>query len=332
MIDVTDRHYRWFLRQISRQVLLYTEMITAPAIVHGDRDRLLAFDELEHPVSLQIAGDDPATMAEVARIGEGYGYDEININVGCPSSRVQAGNFGACLMKTPHVVAACVLAMRGAVAVPVTVKCRIGVDDLDRYEDLRNFADHVVEAGADRLTVHARKAWLRGLSPKQNRTVPPLRYADVHRLKRELGDMTVEINGGFVDLDIAKAQLDHVDGVMIGRGVWNDPWMLHEADARFFGEVAPSATREQVARAMIPYIARQASAGVPVPALVKQLGPLFLGVAGAKAWRQTIATARHLDRPERVIEEGLARLDAVAIKHHRSSDLADSDAVPRTIG
>ena len=276
----------------------------------GPRDRLLAFDPVEHPVALQLGGDDPATMAEAARIGEDYGYDEININVGCPSSRVQSGNFGACLMRTPRVVAACVEAMRAKVAVPVTVKCRIGVDDHDHYDDMRTFADAVVEAGADRIIVHARKAWLQGLSPKQNRTIPPLRYEEVHRLRRELEHVPVEINGGFVDLDSAEAQLEHVDGVMIGRGVWHNPWMLHRADERFFGHAPAHADREQVVLALDEYLRAQVAAGVPAQHVLRHVGPLFAGERGAKAWRQAMARAHHLDHPETAIAQALQRRDA----------------------
>ncbi|MFT7520657.1 MAG: tRNA-dihydrouridine synthase A, partial [Kiritimatiellia bacterium] len=240
---------------------------------------------------------------------------------GCPSTRVQSGHFGACLMMTPKVVADCVRSMRATVDIPVTVKCRIGVDELDTYDDLLRFANIVIDAGSDRISVHARKAWLKGLSPKQNRNVPPLRYADVYRLKQELGDYPVEINGGIIDLDAAQTQMEHVDAVMIGRGVRDNPWILHDADARFFGGPPASSTREQVARSMIPYIKAHAAQGVPVKYLVRHLGPLFSGCRGAKAWRIAMASAHHHHDPTSVIEEGLSRLAEIADRPRPSRPL-----------
>jgi tRNA-dihydrouridine synthase A len=314
MMDVTDQHTRWLYRQISRRVLLYTEMVTTHALEHGDAARLLAFDPVEHPVALQVGGDDPARLARAARMGEDAGYDEININIGCPSPRVQRGNFGACLMQTPQVVAEGVAAMRAAVAVPVTVKCRIGVDDLDAYEDLLRFADAVAAAGADRLTVHARKAWLQGLSPKENRTVPPLRPEVVHRLKRERPALPIEINGGIRDLDTAEAHLSHVDAVMIGRGVWHDPWLLADVDRRFFGQDG-SPDREAVAESLIPYVERMEAAGHNPQHVLRHAVPLFAGVPGARRWKQALARA-HRGGAD-AVREGLAALRAVRARQAR---------------
>jgi tRNA-dihydrouridine synthase A len=288
MMDVTDRHTRWLYRRISRRVLLYTEMVTAQALRHGDRQRLLRFDASEHPIALQLGGDDATLLSEAARMGEDAGYDEINLNVGCPSPRVQKGNFGACLMTTPATVADAVAAMRATVRVPVTVKCRIGVDDRDSYDDLREFADAVVAAGADRLSVHARKAWLSGLSPKDNRNVPPLRYPDVHRLKRELPDVPVEINGGFLDLDAVAEQLDHVDAVMVGRGVWRNPWMLADVDRRFFGDDRRP-DREAVAEALVPYVQAAIAEGDKAQHVLRNASALFLGLPGARSWKHALA-------------------------------------------
>jgi len=307
MMDVTDAHTRWLYRRISRRVLLYTEMVTAQALDKGDAARLLAYDPVEHPIALQIGGDDPALLVQAARMGQDAGYDEININVGCPSPRVQKGNFGACLMLSPHVVAEGVAAMKAAVDVPVTVKCRIGVDDHDAYEDLRRFADAVVQAGADRLTVHARKAWLQGLSPKQNRNVPPLRYGEVHRLARELSHVPIEINGGFTDLDAVQEQLAHVDAVMIGRGVWNDPWLLSQVDRRFFGETTPAPTRREVIEDWIPFVERRVAQGHKIQHVVRHGGPLFAGQPGAKAFKRALARAHHSGT--QAILDGLAAVE-----------------------
>ena len=227
------------MRLISAHTLLYTEMVTCAAVLNGDREHLLGFDRAEHPIALQLGGDDPAALAECARTAAGFGYDEINLNVGCPSDRVQSGNFGACLMREPKRVAACVAAMRAAVELPITVKHRIGVDELDRYEDMVDFVDIVAAEGCDRFSVHARKAWLSGLSPKQNRTIPPLRHHDVYRLKRERPELPIEINGGVLSLDEVAAHLEHVDAVMIGRAAWDHPWMFAEVDRRFFNPDAP---------------------------------------------------------------------------------------------
>jgi len=236
MLDWTDRHFRWLVRRITRRTLLYTEMVTTGALLHGgDRERFLGFDEDEHPVALQLGGADPRELAACARLGAERGYDEINLNVGCPSDRVQSGRFGACLMAEPALVADCVKAMRDAIDVPVTVKHRIGIDERDSYHALCDFVGTVAAAGCDAFVVHARKAWLSGLSPKENRSVPPLRYDVVHRLKRDFPGLTIVLNGGIESLDAAQAQLAHVDGVMLGRAAYHDPWVLAEADEQIFG-------------------------------------------------------------------------------------------------
>jgi tRNA-dihydrouridine synthase A len=290
MLDYTDRHFRWFVRRITRRTLLYTEMVTTGALLHGgDRERFLGFDDDEHPVALQLGGSDPRELADCARLGAERGYDEINLNVGCPSDRVQSGRFGACLMAEPALVADCVKAMRDAVEVPVTVKHRIGIDERDSYEALCDFVGTVAAAGCDAVVVHARKAWLSGLSPKENRTVPPLRYDLVHRLKRDFPGLTIVINGGIESLDAAQAQLGHLDGAMLGRAAYHDPWVLAEADARIFGEAPRQLSRREVAEAMLPYIAAQAAAGVPVSRITRHLLGLFHGVPGARAWRRALS-------------------------------------------
>ncbi|GMV40589.1 MAG: tRNA-dihydrouridine synthase [Myxococcales bacterium] len=285
MMDRTDRHFRTLVRLITRHTLLYTEMVTTGAILHGDRERLLGFGEHERPLSLQLGGDDPAALAECARIAEGMGYDEVNLNVGCPSDRVQSGRFGACLMARPEQVADGVAAMRAAVSLPVTVKHRIGIDDLDSYEHLHRFVTVVASAGCDRFTVHARKAWLSGLSPKENREIPPLRYEDVYRLKRELPHLCIEINGGVRSFSDVSTHLAHVDAVMIGRAAYDDPFLFAAADA-VFGDPHPVPTRHEVAAAMIPYIEQRAAAGEPPTLALRHLLNLFTGVPGARAWRR----------------------------------------------
>ncbi|NJO08476.1 MAG: tRNA dihydrouridine(20/20a) synthase DusA [Leptolyngbyaceae cyanobacterium SL_1_1] len=286
MMDRTDRHFRYFMRQITRQTLLYTEMVTSNAIIHGDRERLLGFSLAEKPLALQLGGDSPRALAFCAHIAEDMGYDEVNLNVGCPSDRVKTGNFGACLMAQPERVADCVAAMRAAVSVPVTLKHRIGVDYCDRYEDMAGFVSVVAQAGCDRFTVHARKAWLQGLSPKENRTVPPLRYADVHRLKRDFPHLFIEINGGFKTLAAAKSQLEAVDAVMIGRAAYDDPYLFAEADRVIFGQSAPVPTRRQVAEAMLPYIDTWTAKGYKINKVTRHMLQLFLGQPGSRFWRR----------------------------------------------
>ncbi len=292
MMDRTDRHFRWLIRQISRHCLLYTEMVTMQAVLHGHRELLLGFSPEERPLALQLGGDDPRALAECARIAEGMGYDEVNLNVGCPSDRVASGNFGACLMLQPQRVAECVAAMRAAVAVPVTVKHRIGVDDRDHYDDLRNFVEVVAAAGCDRFTVHARKAVLGGLSPRENRTVPPLRYPEVHRLKSEFPNLVVEINGGICSLDVVAAQLAHVDAVMIGRAAYDDPYLFAEVDAKFFADPLPVPTRAAVALAYGEYMARWLAKGTPLKlsGLARHVLGLFTGQPGAREFRRLWTT------------------------------------------
>lgn len=290
MMDWTDRHCRFFHRLLTRRALLYTEMVTTGAVIHGDRKRFLGFDAAEHPVALQLGGSDPAALAESARIGEGFGYDEINLNVGCPSDRVQNGSFGACLMLEPALVAAGVAAMKAAVKVPVTVKCRIGVDDQDPEEVLFAFAAQVKAAGADALIVHARKAWLKGLSPKENREVPPLDYGIVHRLKDAHPDWPIVLNGGLASLEQARDNLGGLDGVMLGRAAYQEPWRLLAADPMFFGEEAPFASPKEAALALIPYIEREMEKGVRLNSITRHVLGLFRAVPGARAFRRHLAT------------------------------------------
>lgn len=291
MIDHTDRHFRYILRLLSKHVLLYTEMIVDKAIHHGDRERLLGYDPLEHPVALQLGGDDPVLMSECAHIAEDLGYDEVNINVGCPSDRVQSGCFGAVLMKTPERVAEMVAAMRARIGIPVTVKHRIGVDDLSRYEDLLNFVDIVSSAGADRFVVHARIALLAGLSPRQNREIPPLRHADVLRLKAERKALRVEINGGIRTLGEVMALLPSVDGVMVGRAVLDEPMMLAHADAVVYGDTRAPLSREDLVEQVADYIERcRDLPGFRSRYVLRHLVGLYTGVPGAKQWRKTLSS------------------------------------------
>jgi len=290
MMEWTDRHCRFFHRLMTRRALLYTEMLTTGAILHGDRARLLGFDAAEHPVALQLGGHDPKALAECARIGEEFGYDEINLNVGCPSDRVQEGRFGACLMNEPALVAEGVAAMKAAVKIPVTVKCRIGVDDQDPEDSLFGFAAAMRTAGTDALIVHARKAWLKGLSPRENREVPPLDYAIVHRLKATYPDLEIIINGGITTLEQAQAQLAHVDGVMMGRAAYQEPWRLLGVDPMLFGEAAPFATAQEVALALMPYIDGQMAMGVRLNSITRHVLGLFRAVPGARAFRRHLAT------------------------------------------
>lgn len=317
MMDRTDRHFRVVLRQLTRRTLLYTEMITAQAVLHGDRELLLGFSPEEHPVALQLGGDDPVQLAAAAKIGEAFGYDEINLNAGCPSDRVQSGRFGACLMARPEHVRELLASMRAAVQIPVTIKHRIGIDDLDRYEDLLRFVDVVSESGADRFTVHARKAHLQGLSPAENRTVPPLRYPDVHRLKRERPELTIELNGGIQQLEAAEAQLQHVDAVMIGRAAYEDTWIFAGADRRFFGEPGPAKDRHQAIEALYPYIEAQLSKGRRLHAITRHLLAMFTGVRGARAFKR--ALSENATRPAAGIEVLARALALVPREDERAS-------------
>jgi len=289
MMDWTDRHCRVFHRQLTRGARLYTEMLTTGAIIHGDRARLLGFDASEHPVALQLGGSDPGDLATAAKIGEAFGYDEINLNVGCPSDRVKDGRFGACLMAEPKLVAACVDAMKRAVRIPVTVKCRIGIDEQDPEVALDTLARDVVAAGCDALIVHARKAWLDGLSPKQNRDIPPLDYGRVYRLKQVLPDLPVIINGGIGSLAEAKAHLAKVDGVMLGRAAYQEPWQLLTIDPDIFGEAAPHATMKHAFEAMMPYIERELARGTRLHAITRHFVGAYHGVPGARAFRRHLA-------------------------------------------
>ena len=289
MMDWTDRHCRVFHRLMSRRARLYTEMLTTGAIIHGGRRRLLGFDPSEHPVALQLGGSDPADLATAAKIGEDFGYDEINLNVGCPSDRVKDGRFGACLMAEPALVADGVAAMKRAVKIPVTVKCRIGIDDQDPEVALDVLARGVVAAGADALVVHARKAWLNGLSPKENRDIPPLDYDRVYRLKAALPNVPIIINGGIGSIAEAKRHLDHVDGVMLGRAAYQEPWRLLEVDPKLFGEAAPYATMKDVFEAMFPYIEGQLAQGAKLHSMTRHFVGAFHGVPGARAFRRHLA-------------------------------------------
>src|SRR6201991_1683229 len=289
MMDWTDRHCRVFHRLMTRRARLYTEMLTTGAIIHGDRARLLAFDASEHPVALQLGGSSPADLAQAARIGEDFGYDEINLNVGCPSDRVKDGRFGACLMAEPSLVAECVAAMKQAVKIPVTVKCRIGIDDQDPELALDTLARGVVAAGSNALIVHARKAWLSGLSPKENRDIPPLDYNRVYRLKQAMPDVPIIINGGIGSIAEARAHLSHVDGVMLGRAAYQEPWRLLSVDADIFGEAAPHATMQDALEAMMPYIEQQLARGTRLHAITRHFVGAFHAVPGARAFRRHLA-------------------------------------------
>jgi tRNA-dihydrouridine synthase A len=289
MMDWTDRQCRVFHRLLSRRTRLYTEMVTTGAVIHGDRKRLLGFDVSEHPVALQLGGSDPADLGTSATIGEDFGYDEINLNCGCPSDRVKDGRFGACLMAEPDLVADGVAAMKRAVRVPVTVKCRIGIDDQDSEEALDRLARAVVAAGADALIVHARKAWLNGLSPKENRDIPPLDYDRVYRLKAAMPDVPIVINGGIASIDEAKRHLAHVDGVMLGRAAYREPWRLLTVDPDLFGEAAPHADMKSAFEAMMPYIERELARGTRLHAVTRHFVGAFHAVPGARAFRRHLA-------------------------------------------
>ncbi len=302
MMDRTDRHYRLFARRLTRRTLLYTEMITAAAILNGDRDHLLGYDAGDHPVVLQLGGDDPAQLAEATRIAA-----EVNLNCGCPSERVQSGSFGVVLMGRPDHVARCVEAMRAASSLPVGVKHRIGFDELDAYDDMLAFVDRVASAGCDRFTVHARKAWTQGLSPRENREIPPLRHDDVWRLKRERPALLVEINGGIRELDSTRAHLQHVDGVMIGRAAWDDPWILGRADTLLYGEADdPAPTRVDAALAMVPVIGERLAAGDRLHHLLRPLLNLFVGQPGGRRFRRILSEGHHrADADEHLLERAI---------------------------
>ena len=307
MMDWTDRHCRFFLRLITRHARLYTEMITAPALVHGDVAHHLDFDPAEHPLALQLGGSDRAQLAHAARLGERWGYDEINLNCGCPSERVQTGSFGACLMREPALVADCVKAMRDTVSIPVTVKHRIGLDADDDYPLVRDFVGVVANAGCNVFIVHARNAVLKGLSPKENREIPPLRYEVVHRLKRDFPALTIVLNGGLSDYDAIEAELALVDGVMLGRVAYHDPYWLAQADWRFFGDESPARSRADVLRAMARYARAQSARGTPLRAITRHMLGLYHGQSNGRLFRRMLSDPRKLhDADSRLLEEALA--------------------------
>ena len=294
MMDWTDRHCRYFFRLISRHARLYTEMITAPALVHGDLARHLDFDPAEHPVALQLGGSDPAALAHAARLGERWGYDEINLNCGCPSERVQTGSFGACLMAEPALVADCVRAMRDAVAVPVTVKHRIGLDAGEDYAFVRDFVGTVAVAGCDAFIVHARNAVLKGLSPKENREIPPLRYEYVRQLKRDFPALTIVLNGGLCAWEAIERELAFVDGVMLGRAAYHDPYLLADADRRVFGDAREPRSRADVVAALVPYAQAELARGTSLRSIVRHVLGLYHGVRGGRRFRQLLSDAARL--------------------------------------
>ncbi len=289
MMEWTDKHCRFFHRLLTRRALLYTEMVTTGAVLFGPRERLLGFDAEEQPVALQLGGSDPKQLAECARIGASFGYREINLNVGCPSDRVQEGRFGACLMAEPALVGDCVAAMKAAVSIPVTVKCRIGIDNQDPEQSLDTLTANVKSAGVDALIVHARKAWLEGLSPRENRDVPPLDYDRVYRLKRAHPDLIVSINGGVTDLEQAREHLRHVDGVMMGRAAYQEPWRLLAVDPELFGEAAPAQSLKAAIEACFPYIERELSQGTRLHAITRHILGAFRAVPGARAFRRHLS-------------------------------------------
>jgi tRNA-dihydrouridine synthase A len=310
MIDWTDRHCRFLHRQVSAHALLYTEMVVADAVLHGDRERLLGFDDSEHPVALQLGGSDAAKLAEATRIGSDFGYDEINLNVGCPSDRVQSGTFGACLMKEPATVAAAIRAMKAATDLPVTVKCRIGVDDQDPETVLPDFLQRVIDAGASAVWVHARKAWLQGLSPKENRDIPPLDYELVYRMKQRFPEVFIGINGGILSLDEAEAHLEHMDGVMLGRAVYHHAAMLADVDHRIYGAAPRDMDWLSVRDRMMAYAEEHIGRGGRVSHITRHMVGLFQGVPGARRYRQILSTdaTRPGAGPE-VIANAFAALD-----------------------
>ena len=290
MMDWTDRHCRVFHRVLSRHALLYTEMVTALAIKHGDREKLLGFDQVEQPVALQLGGSDPALLAEAAKIGEDFGYAEINLNVGCPSDRVQGGHFGACLMAEPQLVADCIAAMREAVTIPVTVKCRIGIDDQDEEQGLQTFIEAVAATGCETFIVHARKAWLQGLSPKENREIPPLNYDRVHRLKKSFPNLTIILNGGLENIEMTQENMGELDGAMLGRAAYHMPWILSNVDPLFASVEQPCRTRRDAVLAMIPYIDAQVSRGLFLHRITRHMLGLYHAQPGGRMWRQIIST------------------------------------------
>ena len=303
MLDCTDRHERYFLRLISKHILLYSEMVVANAVLHAKPEQFLGHETFEHPAVLQLGGSNPADLAQASKLVEAAGFQEVNLNCGCPSDRVQNGNFGACLMKSKSLVADCFKAMQDAVSIPVSIKCRIGVDEFDSWEFFEDFVQTIRNAGCRIFIIHARKAWLQGLSPKENREVPPLHYDFVHRLKAEMPELNISINGGIKTLDQVEEQLKDLDGVMVGREAYENPWFLHDADERIFGDKRPEsdnpadiiagkarpATRKALLEAYLPYVEKQTAAGCPATILVKHLYGLFAGLPGARKFRQMLS-------------------------------------------
>lgn len=324
MMDWTDRHCRYFLRRIAPHVRLYTEMITTAALIHGDRERLLAYHASEHPLAVQLGGSEPGELARCARWAQEWGYDEVNLNVGCPSDRVQSGRFGARLMLEPQRVAECVRAMREAVGVPVTVKCRTGVDECDSYRDLVRFIGALVEAGLERVIIHARKAWLQGLSPKQNREVPPLNYECVYQIKKDFPQLQVDINGGIDSVPAIDEHLQRVDGVMLGRAAYHNPWLLAKLETWLYPGAAGPLTRHQAVEAMLPYIERELTRGVRLQQITRHMLGLFQGQAGAKAWRRIISERAHLKGSGAEVLESALK----GVPCHTVTDTLPDTAVP----
>jgi tRNA-dihydrouridine synthase A len=321
MMAWTDRHCRFLHRQLSGWALLYTEMVTADAVIRGDREMLIGFDPAEHPVAIQLGGSEPARLAEAARIAADFGYDEINLNVGCPSDRVQSGRFGACLMREPDLVADCVAAMREAVSVPVTVKCRLGVDDQEPEQALRAVVKACANEGVDTFVVHARMAWLKGLSPKENRDIPPLDYDLVYRVKRENPQLTVVVNGGIANLEEAERHLAHVDGVMLGRAAYHDPAILLDVDARFFG--GGRRTMEEALEDFIQYIERELARGVPLNTMTKHMLGLFNGQPGGRLFRRHLSeNATRRGAGLEVLLEALAKISRLSLPRVRDMEMA----------
>jgi len=311
MMDCTDRHQRYFMRLITRHAVLYTEMITTAAILNGDRRRLLSYDASEHPLALQLGGSSPADLRTCARVGEDYGYDEININVGCPSPRVSAGRFGACLMAEPQLIARSVADMRSAVDVPVTIKTRIGLDRDESATRLHELVDLACQAGCTTFIVHARNAWLDGLSPKQNREIPPLRHAVVHELKLAYPRLQIVINGGIRDMREVRDHLRHCDGVMLGREAYTNPYLLSNVDRDFYATVGEAQTRDAILRRLLPYVERQTAAGVPLNAITRHILGLYRGRPGGRAWRQRLCeSSRAADADASTLREAARLVEA----------------------
>jgi tRNA-dihydrouridine synthase A len=310
MMGWTDRHARYFLRLITKHTLLYTEMVTTGALLNGDRTRFLRFHSTEHPLALQLGGSDPQALAQCTSIAEAAGFDEVNLNVGCPSDRVKSGHFGACLMAQPELVADCVAAMNATATVPVTVKCRVGIDEMDSYHAFQHFISTVAAAGCDIFIVHARKAWLKGLSPKQNREIPPLKYEYVHRLKKERPELTMVINGGIKTIESIQQQLQIVDGVMIGREAYHNPYMLSSVDKDIYlDQHAAIKSREEIVLQLCDYIDRELAEGVPLHSITRHILGLFQGCPGAKAWRRYLSENSHrADADSTVIKDALSKV------------------------